>query len=87
MADLVKKTQFEKICPFPLMNAIMQRVKELQQEYKHSTWGTIKQQIDQVIYDMENIDNTIQEYHAYGVELAALSIVMTQKTGIGKPDS
>lgn len=87
MADLVRKTQFEKICPFPLLNAIMQRVKELQQEYKHSTWGVIKQQIDKVIFDLENLDNTIQQDHAYGVELAALSIVMTQKTGIGKPDS
>jgi len=33
MAEIIKKTQFEKIVPFPVLNEIMLEVKELEAQY------------------------------------------------------
>lgn len=79
MADLIRKTQFEKICPFPILNAIMQELKELQSKYAYATVGEVKNRLDDAVYRYEDHRNVHADECRIAIEIAALGILIARK--------
>lgn len=88
MADLVRKTQFEKICPFKILSQVMLTLKELQTLHKTTPLDEL---IDEEIYAdacrLANPAFVAMDQYLLACRLAAKAILLAQKTGVVKPDS
>lgn len=69
--DLIRRTQFEHIVPFAVLNAVMQKVKEIEKFYgEHLTEERIVADFEERLY--KSPDETSFDMY---IELAAVCIV------------
>ena len=89
MADLIRKTQFEKIVPFRVLNAIMKIVEAYQNDPDELTAEYIKQNLSRQ-YEIVMKLQSKSLIHIHCIELAAFVILLANRTDLNqsvKPDS
>lgn len=86
MADLIRKTQFEKTCPFPVLNGIMTYLETFESRHQDMDEPDLLEAIDKKLQSFG--DFTLRPVqHMVAIELAALATLLAKKTRDIKPDS
>lgn len=86
MADLIRKTQFEKICPFPVLNGIMTYLQTFESQHQDMSESELLEAIEKKIQSYESF--TLRPvHHMLAIEIAAMAALLAKKTRDIKPDS